>query len=54
MSSRKNKPPLALGMDFNEALHRFAKVDPEELPEKFLLKKKGAQKAPSNIKEKPD
>ena len=31
MSSRKNKPPLALGMDFNEALHRFAKTDPKEV-----------------------
>ena len=34
MSPRKNKPPLKLGMDFDEALHRFAKVDPDELPPK--------------------
>ena len=34
MSAKKNKPPLALGMDFNEALHRFARVDPKELREK--------------------
>ena len=54
MSSRKNKPPLALEMDFNEALHRFAKVDPKELPDKFLLKKKGAKKAPDDLKLKPD
>ena len=49
MSTRKNKPPLALGMDFGEALHRFAKVDPKELPERFLLKKKGAKKPPPNV-----
>lgn len=54
MSTRKNKPPLALGMDFDEALHRFANVDPKELPERFLLKKKGAKKAPPDLKEKPD
>ena len=53
MSARKNKPPLALGMDFDEALHRFARTDPKELPERFLLKKKGAKKAPSDPKEKP-
>ena len=38
MSSRKNKPPLALGMDFNEALHRFARVDPKEITEKLRKK----------------
>ena len=27
MSSRKNKPPLALDMDFAEAMRRFAKID---------------------------
>jgi len=35
-----------LNMDFSEALTRFAKVDPSELPDKFILKKKGAKKAP--------
>jgi len=34
VSTKKNKPPLALDMDFNEALKRFAKVDPKELPKK--------------------
>ena len=54
MSTKKNKPPLALGMDFSEALHRFANTDPKELPEKFLLKKKEPKKAPPDIKKKPD
>ena len=40
MSARKNKPPLALGMDFNEALHRFAKVDPKKLKSNTLKKNK--------------
>ena len=54
MSRTPKKPPLALDMDFSEALTRFAKVDPNELPEKFILKKKGANKAPSKLKFKPD
>ena len=55
MSTRKNKPPLKLEMGFDEALHRFAKTDPKELPEKYLLKKKGAKKAPNgDLKTTPD
>ena len=38
MSTKKNKPPLALGMDFNEALHRFARVDPKKLKPNALKK----------------
>jgi len=53
MSTKKNKPPLALNMDFGEALSRFAKVDPNELPERFILKKKGAKKAPIKPKKQP-
>jgi len=40
MSAKKNKPPLALGMDFNEALHRFARVDPKELSKSKTKKKR--------------
>ena len=50
MSKTPRKPPLALDMDFSEALTRFAKVDPNELPDKFILKKKGAKKAPPKSK----
>ena len=50
MSKTPRKPPLALDMDFSEALTRFAKVDPNELPKNVLLKKKGAKKAPSKSK----
>jgi len=39
MSRTPKKPPLALDMDFSEALTRFAKVDPKELPEKKKNKK---------------
>jgi len=35
MSRAPRKPPLALDMDFSEALTRFAKVDPNELPEEL-------------------
>ena len=31
MSRTPKKPPLALDMDFSEALKRFAKVDPNEV-----------------------
>ncbi len=41
MSTRKNKPPLALEMDFDEALRRFARVEPKELPDNVLLKRRG-------------
>ena len=35
MSRTPKKPPLALDMDFSEALTRFAKVEPEELKRKL-------------------
>ena len=31
MSAAENEPPLGLGMDFNEAIRRFAKTDPKEI-----------------------
>jgi len=34
LSKTPRKPPLALDMDFSEALKRFANVDPIELPQK--------------------
>jgi len=48
------KPPLALDMDFSEALTRFAKVDADELPDNVRLKKKGARKPPSKLNSEPD
>jgi len=50
MSAKKNKPPLALGMDFNEALHRFAGVDPKELPDK-KVKPKNTKPRRSGVKD---
>lgn len=38
MSRAPKKPPLALDMDFSEALTRFAKVDPNELQKKIKKK----------------
>ena len=45
MSRTPKKPPLALDMDFSEALTRFSKVNPKELQKKIsnknnILKKK--------------
>ena len=54
MSRTPKKPPLALDMDFSEALTRFAQTDPNELPDKFTLKKKGADTAPFKSRLKPD
>ena len=31
MSTKEKEPPLALDMDFGEALSRFAQVDPNEI-----------------------
>ena len=39
MSTKKNKPPLKLGMDFDEALHRFARTDMKEVEEKIRASK---------------
>lgn len=38
MSRTPKKPPLALDMDFSEALTRFANVDPKELQKKIKKK----------------
>ena len=50
MSSRKNKPPLAMEMDFNEALHRFARVDLKEVKESMKRDsdEKGANQSPKD------
>lgn len=45
MSRTPKKPPLALDMNFSEALTRFAKVDPKELPKKVKTKQ-GARHNP--------
>ena len=53
MSPPPNKPPLALDMDFDEAMKRFANTDLDDLPDNVKLKKikkKGAKKAPSKLK----
>ena len=49
MSRAPKKPPLALDMDFSEALTRFAKTDPNDLPDNVRLKR-GAKKAPPKLK----
>lgn len=43
MTTKGNKPPLALDMPFGEALARFAKVNTTELPQK--VEKKQAKQA---------
>jgi len=40
MSSPPNEPPLALDMDFNEAMSRFANTDPKEIKGDHRLKNK--------------
>ena len=39
MSTKKHKPPLKLGMDFDEALRRFARTDMNEVKEKIEASK---------------
>ena len=48
MSKIPNKPPLALDMDFGEALTRFAKVDQNEMKNAIRIKE-GGRKPPSNL-----
>ena len=48
MSSRKNKPPLALDMEFGEALRRFANTDLSDLPDSVKLKTKKRTSKPSS------
>ena len=40
MSRTPKKPPLALDMDFSEALTRFAKTDPKDVKTSAVLDKK--------------
>lgn len=55
MTAKGNKPPLALDMDFGEAMARFAQTEPlevqarieDEKRAKKLEKKKAALKPPS-------
>ena len=47
MSTKKNKPPLVLDMDFGEALQRFARTDPKELVNK-RKPKSGVEKTGKN------
>jgi len=58
MTAPPNKPPLALDMDFDEAMKRFANTNLDDLPDnvklKKIKKKKRAKKAPSKRKSKPD
>ena len=53
MSSKKRKPPLALDMDFGEALERFANVDPNEIKDDIKIKKKRGRKPRSKVLKKP-
>lgn len=46
MSRTPRKPPLALDMDFSEALQRFAKTDVNDLPDNVKLKKGGRKPPP--------
>lgn len=50
MSTRKNKPPLKLEMDFDEALHRFAKTDLKETLAKIADDKKRQAKVGEKAK----
>lgn len=45
MSTPENEPSLALGMDFDEALRRFAETDPEEIKGDKRLENKRKDKS---------
>ena len=47
MSRAPRKPPLALDMDFAEALHRFGKTELSDLPDSVKLKKKKRTNKPA-------
>lgn len=51
MSKAPRKPPLALDMDFSEALTRFARVDPIELSDKIKPKPKNTKPRRSGVKD---
>lgn len=44
MTGRKREKPLGLDMSFEEALKRFAGVDPDEMPENIKLGKRRRRK----------
>jgi len=45
MSIPANEPPLALDMDFNEAMSRFANTDPKEIKDDKRRRDKRKKKA---------
>lgn len=53
---KKLEPPLSLGMDFGEALSRFAVTDPEEVQDGIEMSKKkkpprdGPPRRPARVK----
>ena len=53
MTASPNKPPLAIEMDFGEALQRFANVDPNEIENDIKIKKKRGRKPRSKVSKKP-
>lgn len=55
MSRAPKKPPLALDMEFDEALRRFARTDPAELPDGVKLNRKRRTNKPDSgrIETKP-
>jgi len=52
VSAAENEPPLALDMDFDEAMKRFANTDPREIKKDHRLnhKRKTARKKKPNKK----
>lgn len=44
MTDRKREKPLGLDMSFEEALERFAGVNPDEMPDNIKLGKKRKKK----------
>lgn len=44
MTDSKREKSLGLDMSFEEALKRFAGVDPEEMPDSIKLRKKAKKK----------
>ena len=44
MSAPENEPPLALDMDFDEAMSKFANTDPKEIKGDKRLKNKQKRK----------
>lgn len=51
MSAKKQKSPLVLDMDFDEALKRFANADPEEMREEANSEPKKSRNVKLKCKE---